>query len=500
MNNMRPLQFKHSERQSFFFAPHGAKAPVEVAIISCLVSLRAARTRSTMVPGGIKMPPLSALLFLTVAVSYAAGHCLPARAFDQAWQRICGKAYQEKIAGHYDRALADYKEALRLLPAGTPLEVAIDVELDVVDSLIECRRFDEAEQRLLKLKPLVSGVPLRGGLIEARYCRRAQQLARSSRNYACACAPQSRLVEILSDIFGAKSADALEEVCLLMQCFRESQKWNDAAAAASFLEQSLEGPLRPALRTHLQQELSWFFEYYAARAEQLIAQQKVQEGYKVLTRLSKFKGYSHRRFKLLENMLNKMPGSSNHFLQKSPQWKNLMPDSIIEVAMQIGIAEMSDNEKRTYASALFNRGLECMIVGTPTNACLQDLSRAVTLLESTMPDGLRSSNLLYIQADSSYARALALRDEIPKSESILDSLQPPPGAVSDLTALYGIFQARGALALAYKRQGNMQKAKDQFDAILALINRMNHLSNRKSQYEMWKRRRAKLPTTNSLDY
>src|SRR5262249_17901744 len=93
----------------------------------------------------------------------------------------------------------------------------------------------------------------------------------------------------------------------------------------------------------------------------------------------------------------------------------------------------------------------------------------------------KSISLPYVQVKSTLARFWACRGDVEKSKTILSEVNVGTKWATEPDMLYGLYQAYWALAKAYLKLNQLDKAKDELDQLHALVASQQRLPGKEKE-------------------
>lgn len=420
-------------------------------------------------------------VFVYCIVCVEVTFALSAGAATVAWRTKSGEAFRCRQTEDFVGAVTAYKEALDLMPSSALVEERIDGELAVAQSLMDCKRYDEAEKVLVSIGRNYNKIVFSSTLLEVRYRRRYRDLYELTGRLASAAETQRQVVDLLTRLFGASSSDTMEELLEEISLLRRANLWTEASARAKALENGLAYSLRNDARKHYQQELVWFLQFYGTHTIQLIQSGQFVAAKIAIEDLTRFNSDPHLILAILRSPgMGTASSSKDAVALSATLWKG-----VISTTDRIPVEQMTQKERAQFATALFHRGLD-ELYRSEHGAAVASLKRSVALLESAQPPIDKKKSLFWIQCFGTCARAVALSGDAVQAEKMLSTLNPDLAKFSSVDCMYGIFQARRDLASLYSSKGNQKAAIEQYSRILSIIAAMPHCPDQKREYKMWK--------------
>lgn len=425
----------------------------------------------------------SRVLLAVLSAALVMPSCFHAKAFSDAWQTKSAEAYNYGLEKDFQSALQCYKQALALLPSDTPVPVKIDLELAIMHCLTNLGRLAQAGETAARIAPQLKAYD--DSLLAVRYHRRCRELAKKSGKVSAAADHQNKVVDGLSKLLGESSADTLDEIGLQLALLREANRWTEAVQVARKLEKTFELPLRSEARNYYRKVLNWFFSFFGSKIKKDFDRGDFALVSGEIDELTAFKTDPAARLKVLNDAV------TLHLTERVPQKLRLqVPESALAIIDTIPENEKTANHLQQEAISLLSRGLT-QIDERNARAAIVSLRRAVSVTQSIKTSQPLPENLLYVQCQSSLARAIALDGDTAKAELMLRELRPNYPKFRNISDMYGILQARRDMAGVYKSRGQMQDAARQFKEIFLVLAAMSHSPRLSWEYKMWKGQEAK---------
>lgn len=411
--------------------------------------------------------------------------CSGATALGLSWRAKSAEGFQRRQEQNFVGAVDSYREALALMPSSAQVDERMDVELAVAQSLIDSNKTTEAEELLVSIGRNYKGNVSSGTLLAVRYFRRYRDLYIRSGRLALAAKCQGRVVQLLTELFGPGSTNTLEERCLEVDLYRRANLWSQALQTAKVLEDGLNVPLRNDARRHYEQQLTWAFGFTSTQIVSLIRTGKFDQAKKLVEELGQFRNDPHGRLAIMDALSIYSTSSESALRELAP----VIGKVVIATAKLIPDRDLSKKERYQVSTALFHCGLAELLSGNKNDAAVQNLKRAVAILDDARPPIDRTTDLFYVQCFSTCARAVALSGDAAEAEKMLSTLAPKLGKFPTIDCMYGIFQARQALAALYEKKGDCRAMNEQYSRILSIVQSMPHCPDQKREYKQWKSQR-----------
>lgn len=396
------------------------------------------------------------------------------------WRTKSVEGFQRRQEQDFVGAVDSYREALALMPISAQSDERMDIELAVAMSLIDCGKYSDAERLLLSIGRRYKDNVSSKTLVAVRYFRRYRDLYQRTGRLPSAAKCQRRIVELLTGLFGASSANTMEELCREIELLRLAGLWTEAIQTARVLEQGLGFSLRNDARRHYEEVLTWLFGFCSKQIIELIERDRIADAKILIEELGQFRTNPHDR---LNGMLTLSIGSGSSKAAK--EIALTIGRAVIATARQIPDRELTEKERYQFSAALFHGGLD-ELYHSRYDASVRMLKRAVAILDDARPPINKTTDLFYVQCFSTCARAVALSGNAAEAEKMLSTLNPKFSAFPTVDCMYGVFQARQALAALYLRQGDCKAMNAQYSGILSIVQAMPHCPDQKREYKQWK--------------
>ncbi|HEY9719369.1 MAG TPA: hypothetical protein V6C69_17965 [Trichormus sp.] len=370
------------------------------------------------------------------------------------WQVHSSKAFVLARQNDYEQSLSEYRAALDAARReNAEPQVAIDLQLDMVQDMVSAHRLPEAKMLLNQIGALEIN-KYRDSLLEVRYWHRVYLIAGAEGDSPGRLAAQKNVVRILGKHFASTSPVCLDQIHILQTLLCDAGEWNDLIPIARLYNDELrKNPTRLADdKCRL-----WLKELSGAV---LVAAADDSGKYT-----------SDMRLQLI-SMLATIDRDPHDFLDKMRVLAGVKDDRVKLQAQRSYLEaakSVSDNLTAAEKSTLAGVSLQIMFWHLNRNEYNQEAEDcARTALEGLK--AARPINIdIVIQAQTMYGLIVAKRGDLLRGQAIVDSLKLPDDAVKSSIRLGPFCNARSQIADEFVKRGDESGVRYQFAKMNELI-------------------------------